>query len=39
MYNVQICEEFVLVLYREMMEVMFIYLFSQFDCTDLGNRR
>ena len=38
-YNVQICEEFVLVLNRETMEVMFIYLFFQFDCTDLGNRR
>ena len=38
-YNVQICKEFVLVLYSEKMEVMFIYLFFQFGCTDLGNRR
>ena len=38
-YNVQICEEFVLVLYREMMEVMFIYLFFQFGCADFGNSR
>ena len=38
-YNVQICKEFVLVLYSEKMEVMFIHLFFQFGCTDLGNRR
>ena len=38
-YNVQICKEFVLVLYSEKMEAMFIYLFFQFGCTDLGNRR
>ena len=38
-YNVQICKEFVLVLYSEKMEVMFTYLFFQFGCTDLGNRR
>ena len=38
-YNVQICKELVLVLYSEKMEVMFIYLFFHFGCTDLGNRR